>query len=55
MVKKNDKEDPAWVEVTPETVTPPAYLLRVANLVYNTMRAYEPTKDPRLKAIEEAP
>lgn len=54
MTKKNDKEDPAWVEVTPETVTPPAYLLRVANLVYNTMRAYEPTKDPRLKAIEEA-
>lgn len=54
MTKKGNKEEPAWVEVTPETVTPPADLLRVANLVFDPLRAFEGTEDPRLKAIEEA-
>ena len=52
MTKKSNKEEPAWVEVTPETVTPPADLLRVANLVFDTLRRGRPIfKDPELDTL----
>ena len=56
MTKKNDKEKPAWVEVTPETVTSPADLLRVANHVFDELRRDMPiVKYPELKAIKDTP
>lgn len=52
MTKKNDKEELTWVEVTPETVTPPADLLRVAELVFDTLRRGNPIfKDPELDTL----
>lgn len=52
MTKKSDKEELTWVEVTPETVTPPADLLRVAELVFDTLRRGNPIfKDPELDTL----
>lgn len=52
MTKKSDKEELTWVEVTPETVTPPTDLLRVAELVFDTLRRGNPIfKDPELDTL----
>lgn len=55
MAEKSTKEAPVWVEVTPDTVTAPADLLRVANVVFDLLRAFRIDEDPDLKeAIEKA-
>lgn len=54
MTKKSNKEEPTWVEVTPETVTSPTDLLRVANHVFDELRRDMPiVKYPELKAIKD--
>ena len=42
MAEKSAKEVPVWVEVTPDTVTAPADLLRVANVVFDLLRVTLP-------------
>ena len=55
MAEKSTKEAPVWVEATPDTVTAPADLLRVANVVFDLLRAFRIDEDPDLKeAIEKA-